>query len=201
MPTANDLPEVLETTEPDRLATGFIFTEGPLWHPDGYWYFGDLASDNAQLIDEAVQRYPGQLWQTILRLMQRDDCRGHAARPACGDDAKLREVSTQRIDEHGSLTNQKVAHLVQHQRCLLVSGLDGNKAHRRPGHRFSDCLGIGDIGLAALHVWFDIGRRHQSNRVPQLGEFTSPVMSGSAGLHSDKAARQSAEKPQDIAAA
>ena len=35
MPTANDLPEVLETTEPDRLATGFIFTEGPLWHPDG----------------------------------------------------------------------------------------------------------------------------------------------------------------------
>jgi len=25
--------------------------------------------------------------------------------------------------------------------------------------------------------------------VPQLGEFTSPVMSGSAGLHADKAAR------------
>ena len=42
MPIANDLAEVLETTEPDRLATGFIFTEGPLWHPDGYWYFVDL---------------------------------------------------------------------------------------------------------------------------------------------------------------
>jgi hypothetical protein len=28
MPIANDLPEVLETTEPERLATGFIFTEG-----------------------------------------------------------------------------------------------------------------------------------------------------------------------------
>jgi hypothetical protein len=36
------LPEVLETTETERLATGFIFTEGPLWHPDGYWYFVDL---------------------------------------------------------------------------------------------------------------------------------------------------------------
>src|SRR5712671_3176947 len=48
----------------------------------------DLVSDNAQLIDEAVQRYSGQLWQTILRLMQRDDCRGHAARPAGGDDAQ-----------------------------------------------------------------------------------------------------------------
>jgi gluconolactonase len=42
MPNANYLPEVLETTEAERLATGFIFTEGPLWHPDGYWYFVDL---------------------------------------------------------------------------------------------------------------------------------------------------------------
>src|SRR5260370_33090496 len=42
MPIVNDLAEVLETIEPERLATGFIFTEGPLWHPDGYWYFVDL---------------------------------------------------------------------------------------------------------------------------------------------------------------
>src|SRR5205814_2356246 len=42
MATANYLPEVLETSEAERLATGFIFTEGPLWHPDGWWYFVDL---------------------------------------------------------------------------------------------------------------------------------------------------------------
>ena len=42
MSAANHLPDVLETTEPERLATGFIFTEGPLWHPEGYWYFVDL---------------------------------------------------------------------------------------------------------------------------------------------------------------
>lgn len=42
MAATNDLPELLETTEAERLATGFIFTEGPLWHPDGYWYFVDL---------------------------------------------------------------------------------------------------------------------------------------------------------------
>src|SRR3954471_8853513 len=42
MATANYLPEVLEITEAERLATGFIFTEGPLWHPDGYWYFVDI---------------------------------------------------------------------------------------------------------------------------------------------------------------
>ena len=42
MAAANYLPEVLETTEAERLATGFIFTEGPLWHPEGYWYFVDI---------------------------------------------------------------------------------------------------------------------------------------------------------------
>src|SRR5260370_27113100 len=38
MPAANYLPDVLETTEAERLATGFVFTEGPTWHPEGYWY-------------------------------------------------------------------------------------------------------------------------------------------------------------------
>jgi gluconolactonase len=42
MPAANYLPEILETTEAERLATGFVFTEGPLWHPYGYYYFVDI---------------------------------------------------------------------------------------------------------------------------------------------------------------
>ncbi|MFN0072495.1 MAG: SMP-30/gluconolactonase/LRE family protein [Chloroflexota bacterium] len=36
------LSSILETTEPERLATGFEFTEGPTWHPDGYLYFSDI---------------------------------------------------------------------------------------------------------------------------------------------------------------
>jgi gluconolactonase len=35
---------ILETTEAERLATGFVFTEGPLWHPDGFYYFADVRS-------------------------------------------------------------------------------------------------------------------------------------------------------------
>ncbi len=34
------LSGILETSKPERLATGFVFTEGPLWHPDGFYYFG-----------------------------------------------------------------------------------------------------------------------------------------------------------------
>ena len=63
MPTANDLPEVLETTEPERLATGFIFTEGPLWHPDGWWYFVDLRRN--QLLRLAPGKEPELVRTTI----------------------------------------------------------------------------------------------------------------------------------------
>jgi gluconolactonase len=36
------LSAILETTDAERLATGFGFTEGPLWHPDGFYYFVDI---------------------------------------------------------------------------------------------------------------------------------------------------------------
>src|ERR687884_5123 len=38
----NGLSEILETGEAERVATGFVFTEGPLWHPDGFYYFVDV---------------------------------------------------------------------------------------------------------------------------------------------------------------
>jgi len=33
---ADPLSGILETTAAERLATGFVFTEGPLWHPEGF---------------------------------------------------------------------------------------------------------------------------------------------------------------------
>ncbi len=39
---ADNLDQILETTEAERLASGFVFTEGPLWHPEGYWLFVDV---------------------------------------------------------------------------------------------------------------------------------------------------------------
>ncbi|HEY7520540.1 MAG TPA: SMP-30/gluconolactonase/LRE family protein [Methylomirabilota bacterium] len=37
------LPEPSQQAQ--RLATGFGFTEGPLWHPDGYYYFVDIRAN------------------------------------------------------------------------------------------------------------------------------------------------------------
>ena len=39
---ADGLADIMESNDPQRLATGFGFTEGPLWHPDGYWLFVDI---------------------------------------------------------------------------------------------------------------------------------------------------------------
>jgi gluconolactonase len=39
---ADHLTDIVESTEAERLATGFVFTEGPLWHPDGYLLFVDI---------------------------------------------------------------------------------------------------------------------------------------------------------------
>lgn len=47
---ADQLDTVLESREAERLATGFKFTEGPLWHPDGFYYFVDIRSNNLHRI-------------------------------------------------------------------------------------------------------------------------------------------------------
>ncbi len=36
------LADILETKQPEVVATGFEFTEGPLWHPDGFLYVSDV---------------------------------------------------------------------------------------------------------------------------------------------------------------
>ncbi len=38
----SELSQIVESDAPDCLATGFVFTEGPLWHPDGHLLFVDI---------------------------------------------------------------------------------------------------------------------------------------------------------------
>jgi gluconolactonase len=59
------LSAILETREAERLATGFVFTEGPLWHPDGFYYFVDVRSSVLYRIvpgeaPEALRRATGE---------------------------------------------------------------------------------------------------------------------------------------------
>jgi gluconolactonase len=42
---ATQLTDIVESPQAERLATGFVFTEGPLWHPDGHWLFVDVRAN------------------------------------------------------------------------------------------------------------------------------------------------------------
>jgi gluconolactonase len=56
---ADDLSGILERPEAERLATGFVFTEGPLWHPDGFYYFSDVRASMLYRVT------PGQPHQVV----------------------------------------------------------------------------------------------------------------------------------------
>ena len=47
---ADPLATLLESPKAERLATGFVFTEGPLWHPDGFYYFVDIRKSHLHRI-------------------------------------------------------------------------------------------------------------------------------------------------------
>ena len=41
----DQLDQILESSNPEQLGTDFAFTEGPVWHPEGFWLFVDLRRD------------------------------------------------------------------------------------------------------------------------------------------------------------
>ena len=48
---ADKLDGIVESPEAERLATGYQFTEGPVWHPDGYLLFTDIPQDLVLRLD------------------------------------------------------------------------------------------------------------------------------------------------------
>ena len=70
------LSTILEPGPPERLATGFGFTEGPLWHPDGFYYFVDIRKSHLHRITpgqdpELVRANTGEGNGTTFDLMGR----------------------------------------------------------------------------------------------------------------------------------
>jgi hypothetical protein len=64
------LSDVLVATEAERLATGFQFTEGPLWHPEGF-YFTARTSIYALRVKVPGQPHPWYLTRSRARAGQR----------------------------------------------------------------------------------------------------------------------------------
>ena len=75
MPTLNDLID----GDAQRLDTGFTFTEGPLYHPDGFYYFVDVREskfyrikpgEKAELLRENTGEGNGTTFDPQGRLIQ-----------------------------------------------------------------------------------------------------------------------------------
>lgn len=64
-----------------------------------------------------------------------------ALRRHLGDDPVLGKVSPQGVDQHRSMSDQKVSAFMEHQHRLLLVGLHSNEAHGWTGHRLADRLG------------------------------------------------------------
>jgi len=90
------LSDILESTEAERLATGFVFTEGPLYHPDGFYYFVDVRTSKfyrirpgsaAELLRESTGEGNGTTFDPQGRLVI---CEGGNARlTRCPADGKF----------------------------------------------------------------------------------------------------------------
>jgi gluconolactonase len=61
--TMTELSDILQTTTLERVATGFVFTEGPLWHPDGFFYFVDVRT--SQLYRVVLGKTPELVRKTV----------------------------------------------------------------------------------------------------------------------------------------
>jgi hypothetical protein len=105
------------------------------------------------------------------------------------DDPELGQGATQPVDGRRPLTDQLVAHPVQHQARLLGLGLDRHEAHARPLHGFAAGLGIGGIVLVGLDpclapsadhrgrrgaARLDILGRHETRLVPKRAQLAGP---------------------------
>src|SRR5262249_30919957 len=103
---------------------------------------------------------------------------------------ELGKVRTKCVDQLSPLTDQEVPRPVQHQHALLLDVLDRHKSHRWPRDGLADRRRIGRIVLAALHIGFDIGWRHEPRVMSQLFELACPLMRRCARFHANAARRQ-----------
>src|SRR5215475_3452933 len=112
--------------------------------------------------------------------------------------AKLGKVGSERIDQLRALTDQKIPRSMQHQQGLLIGRLDRHKPHRWACHGLTDGGCVGSIVFRPFDIALHVARRHQTHGVAEFGNFTCPMMSGSAGLHADQTSRKLAKDVDDL---
>ena len=118
---AATISDIVESSQAERLATGFVFTEGPLWHPDGYLLFVDIRRSQIfklvpggepEIIRENSGESNGMTFDSqgrvvICEMVNRRVTRMEAGgRPHLGQDGGLRPAGRARRQRHPQRTER-----------------------------------------------------------------------------------------------
>src|SRR5262245_23876347 len=73
---------------------------------------------------------------------------------------------------------------------LIHRTIDRHGADPWTAGGFTNPLGIPSIGFNPLHMWLHGLRSHEFHAMPQLSDFSPPVMRATTGFQTDEARRQ-----------
>jgi hypothetical protein len=114
----------------------------------------DPVLHNGNLIGDNPKHLSGDRRHTRVRLIGDDGDEVADAMDTLGaDDPELRQMRTQRVDQHRPLPDQQLPCPVHRQNRLLLRGLHRDEAHRRPAHRFADHHGAARIDAVDLKTF------------------------------------------------
>jgi hypothetical protein len=103
------------------------------------------------------------------------------------------------VDDAGTLADQPLPHPAQGLQVELIGRLRRHELHRRPLHRFGNCLRVTEVVLLALGIRPHVLRRHQPGVVAKRFKPTTEMMRPDAGLHTDQARRHVREPGFNLA--
>jgi hypothetical protein len=88
---------------------------------------------------------------------------------------------------------------VQHQKCLILTRFDRDKAHIGTGHRFANGGSISGVVLRSPpHEGFDITWRHEAHVMAELLQLTGPVVGSRTRLNTNQTRGQRLEEGQKL---
>src|SRR5450759_4453373 len=89
----------------------------------------DLLLEAEQLSAERGKTRTGNLWHPFVARVGNNMQFGHSFAPDRGDNAKLGEMRSDRINHRGLLADEQMARAVKHQAALLLRRLGRNEPH------------------------------------------------------------------------
>ena len=161
----------------------------------------DAHLEQADLLDQQRHRTADQRRHRRMGIGEHAADLLDAEATALGDDdAELAAEAAQRVDARGARCHPQGTGAMHRLQRLLLDRLDAHRHDLGTAGRFEQGAGIGRIGLVALDVGADIGRRQQSHLDPETVQPARPVVRRAARFHHHQTDRAVGEPALELGA-